>query len=66
MCIDHRAKGLHISNFCCRLVADVPIEKDGWRWIELSLDGSPTTSFTIRVNQQPLDALHYGSRTPSA
>jgi predicted enzyme related to lactoylglutathione lyase len=38
-----RAKKFYIERFACTLVADAPLgSPDGWRWIELALDGAET------------------------
>ena len=34
-----RAKAFYTDHFGCEVVADMPMGKDGWRWIELKFVG---------------------------
>jgi len=52
-----RAKNFYVSNFGCRLVTDVPMDKDGWRWIELSFSGSQTTLHFLRGKDEAASSV---------
>jgi len=43
-----RAKRFYIDGFDCQVVADVPMQKDGWRWIELKFSGADTALHFLR------------------
>lgn len=43
-----RAKQFYIDHLGCEVAADVPMGKDGWRWIELSFAGSETNLHFVR------------------
>lgn len=58
----NRAKAVYIDHLNwhlnCRVVADQPVSKDGWRWIELGFPGADTAlHFLSRKNE----ALSEGS-----
>ena len=51
-----RAKDFYTRHFRCEVVADVPMGRDGWRWIELKLPGATTTlHFLRRKDDAPTD-----------
>jgi hypothetical protein len=37
-----RAIRFYVDHFHCQAVADVPMNKDGWRWLELNFPGAET------------------------
>lgn len=43
-----RAKAFYVDSFDCRVAADQPMGKDGWRWIELRFAGAETTLHFVR------------------
>ena len=43
-----RAKRFYVDHFQCEIVADVPMTKDGWRWLELKLPGAETALHFLR------------------
>lgn len=43
-----RAKAFYVERLGCRIVADVPMGPDGWRWIELGFAGAQTALHFIR------------------
>ncbi|MBS0471046.1 MAG: VOC family protein [Proteobacteria bacterium] len=43
-----RAKAFYAEHFGCRAVADQPMGKDGWRWVELKFAGAETTLHFVR------------------
>lgn len=43
-----RAKTFYTEHFACQVAADVPMGKDGWRWIELKFAGADTTLHFLR------------------
>jgi len=49
-----RAKKFYTDHFDCRVAADEPMGKDGWRWIELKFAGADTAlHFTRRKDGAP-------------
>jgi predicted enzyme related to lactoylglutathione lyase len=49
-----RAKAFYGDHFDCRVAADQPMGKDGWRWIELGFGGAETTlHFLRRKDESP-------------
>ncbi len=43
-----RAKAFYVEHFDCRVAADQPMGKDGWRWIEIGFGGAETTLHFLR------------------
>jgi catechol 2,3-dioxygenase-like lactoylglutathione lyase family enzyme len=43
-----RAKRFYVDHFHCQVVADVPMNKDGWRWLELKFPGAETALHFLR------------------
>ena len=43
-----RAKRFYVDHFHCQAVADVPMNKDGWRWLELKFPGAETALHFLR------------------
>jgi predicted enzyme related to lactoylglutathione lyase len=43
-----RAKTFYIDHLDCHVVADQPMSKDGWRWIELGFPGADTALHFLR------------------
>ncbi|OAF10106.1 glyoxalase [Bradyrhizobium centrolobii] len=43
-----RAKAFYVAHFDCRTVADQPMGKDRWRWIELKFADAETTLHFVR------------------
>ena len=43
-----RAKKFYTDNLDCRVAADEPMGKDGWRWIELKFAGADTALHFLR------------------
>jgi len=43
-----RAKRFYVDHFHCQVVADVPMNKDGWRWLELKFLGAETALHFLR------------------
>ncbi|MEK9279982.1 MULTISPECIES: VOC family protein [unclassified Bradyrhizobium] len=43
-----RAKAFYVAHFDCRAVADQPMGRDGWRWIELKFADAETTLHFVR------------------
>lgn len=43
-----RARQFYIDNFACQIVADAPMGKDDWRWIELKFAAADTTLHFLR------------------
>ena len=43
-----RAKAFYARHFACKAVADQPMGKDGWRWIELKFAGADTNLHFVR------------------
>lgn len=51
-----RAKAFYVRHFGCRVEADAPMGKDGWRWIELKFAGAETAlHFVKRKDEAPSD-----------
>lgn len=51
-----RAKRFYTENLGCAVIADTPMGKDGWRWIELKLPGAETAlHFHRRKDDLPSD-----------
>ena len=49
-----RAKRFYVDHFHCRVAADVPMNKDGWRWQELKFPGAETAlHFQRRRDETP-------------
>ncbi|MBA8880818.1 VOC family protein [Phyllobacterium myrsinacearum] len=49
-----RAKKFYTEHFGCKVIADVPMGPDGWRWIELKFPGAETTlHFLKRQDDAP-------------
>ncbi len=49
-----RAKAFYVDHFDCRIAADAPMGKDGWRWIEMGFAGAETTlHFLRRKDESP-------------
>jgi predicted enzyme related to lactoylglutathione lyase len=47
-----RAKSFYVEHFGCRVVADQPMGRNGWRWIELKFEGAETTLHFLRRNDE--------------
>ena len=47
-----RAKRFYTEHFGCRVAADQPMGKDGWRWIELEFSGARTSLHFVRRDSQ--------------
>jgi predicted enzyme related to lactoylglutathione lyase len=43
-----RAKAFYVDHLNCRVVADRPMSRDGWRWIELGFPGADTALHFLR------------------
>ncbi len=43
-----RAKRFYVDHFHCQVVADTPMTKDGWRWLELKFPGAETALHFLR------------------
>ena len=51
-----RAKAFYTGHFGCQVVADMPMGKDGWRWIELKFAEAETAlHFVRRKDEAPSD-----------
>lgn len=52
-----RAKKFYTEHFDCRVAADQPMGKDGWRWIELKFpDAETALHFVTRKDDAPSEA----------
>ena len=47
-----RAKAFYTGHFGCEVVADMPMGKDGWRWIELKFASAETALHFVRRNDE--------------
>jgi predicted enzyme related to lactoylglutathione lyase len=45
-----RARKFYTENLGCKVAADAPMGKDGWRWIELKFAGAETALHFVRRN----------------
>lgn len=52
-----RAAAFYVDHFACRIAADAPMGKDGWRWIELAFPGQATRlHFQKRKDDAPSES----------
>jgi predicted enzyme related to lactoylglutathione lyase len=50
-----RAKPFYARHFNCEVVADEPMGKDGWRWIELRFQGGAETALHFVRREKDAD-----------
>ena len=50
-----RAKKFYTRYFDCRVTADQPMSRDGWRWVELKFAGADTARLGRRKEDAPAD-----------
>jgi len=51
-----RAIRFYADNLGCSVVADAPMGKDGWRWVEIGFAGAPTALHFVRRSDDALSA----------